>query len=237
VIYFLEAVAFGVVKVGKSDHVAKRLRQIRGHCPPGLELRLLKVIEGDVDHEAELHRRWAEWNVSLEWFQVEPLRAEIEALTEVALPDGMVRRYGTVIGSCGHEKRLDTKSMAQPDRVRRSEISKCRSCSQKECVDALSLVDSGKAGRLRAASKSKRKRDEWAGCNFEKLFLARKKCVCVDCGAPLRLLSRKHYSKKTAWGDERRCRECIRAKIGRSMLGNRNASPNGWAETSQQAAE
>lgn len=56
-IYFLQPVAGGPVKIGYSADVPGRHRQLESHY--GQPLALLAMIEGSVEQEAEIHGRFA----------------------------------------------------------------------------------------------------------------------------------------------------------------------------------
>lgn len=69
-VYFIEAVGTGLVKIGFSRNVKRRMEYLRTTCPH--ELRpLLLLTDGSPALEAELHRQFAHCRVRGEWFRVE----------------------------------------------------------------------------------------------------------------------------------------------------------------------
>jgi hypothetical protein len=69
VIYFFQEGAKGPIKIGMSDDVHQRFRQVdvgRG------TLRVLSIIEGGFERERILHSRFAHLRISGEWFWPEP---------------------------------------------------------------------------------------------------------------------------------------------------------------------
>ena len=67
----------GLVKIGRSDDVASRVRQIRSHSPVDLTLVRLVVCEDHARVERFLHERFDHLRVRGEWFST-------DALTEAA---------------------------------------------------------------------------------------------------------------------------------------------------------
>ena len=65
-VYFLQSQTLGLVKIGSANNVARRLDQLRTACPD--ELRLIAVINGDVEAERQLHKKFARLRVRGEWF-------------------------------------------------------------------------------------------------------------------------------------------------------------------------
>lgn len=70
VIYFIQGVDGGPIKIGISSRPRTRLQDIQ-ICSPVL-LRLLTTIPGDVAKELSLHIRFAPWRLHGEWFQPVP---------------------------------------------------------------------------------------------------------------------------------------------------------------------
>lgn len=73
-IYFVQAEAGGLIKIGASDYPATRLRQIQSFCP--IPLRLLGVVPG-IQHESatlevDLHCRFHRFRAHGEWFEPTP---------------------------------------------------------------------------------------------------------------------------------------------------------------------
>jgi hypothetical protein len=82
-IYFVEAVGTGLVKIGFTKNVNDRLCSLRrGNAT---ELRLLKVLPGGLNAEAACHARWDPHRVRGEWFSLLPIAGEIGELSETTL--------------------------------------------------------------------------------------------------------------------------------------------------------
>jgi hypothetical protein len=76
IIYFIAAGE--LVKIGHTTNLRSRLRSLRTASPS--ELRVLLTRSGTRDDECELHRRFAEFRVSREWFKLcDPINQFISA--------------------------------------------------------------------------------------------------------------------------------------------------------------
>jgi hypothetical protein len=71
VVYIIEAVGSGMVKVGFTSDLQKRLRALRTSCPH--HIRVLQTYEGGPAKERELHDRWEKHRVRHEWFKLGPI--------------------------------------------------------------------------------------------------------------------------------------------------------------------
>jgi hypothetical protein len=78
VVYFIEAPATGLVKIGKTTDLQKRFAALSTQSPT--PLRLLKAIPGYSSEERALHKRFREHRRHGEWFELAPLRKAIRAL-------------------------------------------------------------------------------------------------------------------------------------------------------------
>lgn len=78
-IYFIQGVAGGPIKIGYTNNVTRRLAQLRSGNPT--PLRVIATTEGTLAIEAQLHRKFARYQVRREWFEdVEELRMFIAQL-------------------------------------------------------------------------------------------------------------------------------------------------------------
>lgn len=69
-IYFIEAVGAGLVKIGFTERdVEQRLKELQTGCPH--KLRTLATMEGNATEEAELHLVLAHLRANGEWFRLE----------------------------------------------------------------------------------------------------------------------------------------------------------------------
>lgn len=68
-IYFIQPVSGGLIKIGYAINPQKRLAEIQRMSPA--TLRILATIEGDRKREAELHRQYASLRIYGEWFRAE----------------------------------------------------------------------------------------------------------------------------------------------------------------------
>jgi hypothetical protein len=98
-IYFIQAGKAGSIKIGYTEcDVSKRLGDLQTACPQALHV--LLVIEGTVETEKLLHRRFAGLRRRGEWFHPEPkLLAFIEQMRCNGLPvaTGRVPRPRTLV--------------------------------------------------------------------------------------------------------------------------------------------
>lgn len=68
VVYFIEAIGRGTVKIGVSRDVNKRIASLQ--VGSSEELSLLGTVPGDVELERALHRRYSKERTSGEWFNL-----------------------------------------------------------------------------------------------------------------------------------------------------------------------
>lgn len=80
-VYFIQAREGGLIKIGRSDDPARRLREFQAGCPVDLVLLFAgRCVDFNID-ETELHNRFAEYRVRGEWFEpAEPILRCIEEL-------------------------------------------------------------------------------------------------------------------------------------------------------------
>jgi hypothetical protein len=88
----MEAVGSGRYKIGWSDDVGVRVRQLQTGCP--FEIRVLNVIEGDQSGETWLHRRFAQYRVCGEWFELP--QAPLEFLVSLRPSAVETKAYGRI---------------------------------------------------------------------------------------------------------------------------------------------
>ena len=69
-VYFIQGIEGGPIKIGRARKPQIRLRVFQIACP--IRLRILGVMEGDLETETKLHRRFATYRLHGEWFQVSP---------------------------------------------------------------------------------------------------------------------------------------------------------------------
>lgn len=65
-IYFIDDSQRGLIKIGMSRDIGRRMRSLRKEF--GAHLRLIASFSGPGDMETYLHRRLSEWRVKGEWF-------------------------------------------------------------------------------------------------------------------------------------------------------------------------
>ena len=65
-VYFIQAGVNGAIKIGYTDNVGKRLKQIQTGNPH--KLNLLKVVNGGFDVESSIHKLFSEYRLEGEWF-------------------------------------------------------------------------------------------------------------------------------------------------------------------------
>lgn len=84
VIYFVQS-GHGAVKIGFSHNPAGRISSIQGIAAD--EVRLLGLMEGDIDVERQLHKQFADCRIRGEWFRpASELLAFIGELPKITMP-------------------------------------------------------------------------------------------------------------------------------------------------------
>lgn len=66
-IYFIRARGMGDIKIGKTNHVRQRVRNLFSCCSRGVDLIACHPIT--IDHETELHRDFEHLRLCGEWFR------------------------------------------------------------------------------------------------------------------------------------------------------------------------
>jgi hypothetical protein len=84
-VYMIQAGPFGDIKIGFANDPIARMRQLQTSMPH--KLRLVRVFEGTMDDEKELHRKFATARKAGEWFSpsAEMLSGDV-GLNELPLP-------------------------------------------------------------------------------------------------------------------------------------------------------
>lgn len=78
-IYFIEAAGRGTVKIGFSIAPEERLADLQTSAPD--KLILVATVEGDMNREKRLHKRFANYRLTGEWFRLAgDLAAYIESI-------------------------------------------------------------------------------------------------------------------------------------------------------------
>jgi len=92
VIYFIQNTLNQAVKIGTSGQPSRRLSALRTASPDPLAM--LGVIPGNAPEEADLHRRFASWRITGEWFRGErELLDAIQQLMAAPEPRPVVRNW------------------------------------------------------------------------------------------------------------------------------------------------
>lgn len=68
VVYFIEAVGLDLVKIGYSEELIRRFKEIRTSCP--VPVRLIGFLDGNRAAEAALHHQYAKYRAEGEWFRI-----------------------------------------------------------------------------------------------------------------------------------------------------------------------
>jgi len=68
VVYFIEAVGLDLVKIGYTEELIRRFKEIRTACP--VKIQLVGFLNGDRSAEAHLHRQYKDYRAEGEWFRV-----------------------------------------------------------------------------------------------------------------------------------------------------------------------
>ncbi len=78
-VYFVRCAITGLVKIGVSNNIARRVKGLRSHSPVPLEL--VGWTHGDIGTERALHKRFAKYRAHGEWFR--PHRDVMTAIEKV----------------------------------------------------------------------------------------------------------------------------------------------------------
>jgi hypothetical protein len=65
-LYFIQADKTGLIKIGRSKHPKKRLKELQTGC--GTKLKLIAVFEGKGSYETTMHDKLKPWRKKGEWF-------------------------------------------------------------------------------------------------------------------------------------------------------------------------
>lgn len=102
-IYFLRQGMLGNVKIGKANDIAKRVKQLQTGQPS--ELKIMRLLEGDLPEERALHDRFKVFSVGGEWFTFHE-----SMLGEIGFPDvtldplpGNLRAHVWPSGPCEYQ--------------------------------------------------------------------------------------------------------------------------------------
>jgi hypothetical protein len=86
-IYFIQDTTTGYIKIGYSKDPKKRLEKLEASTPH--DLVLLGAIQGGLEHEAKLHKRFTQHGLKREWFKGEILQ---EVLNIIAMDGATPQR-------------------------------------------------------------------------------------------------------------------------------------------------
>ena len=90
IVYFLTAEGLDAVKIGSTDDLRSRQKQLQIGCP--VALALLSAVVGGRDVELALHERFKSHRIRGEWFRLSAIRDEILALPPVMTATKSVTR-------------------------------------------------------------------------------------------------------------------------------------------------
>lgn len=109
-IYFIEAVGAGLVKIGFTERdVQSRVRELQTGCPH--HLRVMATVAGDLPDEGEMHRQFAHLRAGGEWFRLDD---ELRVFTLLA--KWVVPRVDELSDRCDAvENRVDSLEWAEAD--------------------------------------------------------------------------------------------------------------------------
>ena len=90
-IYLIEALGTGLVKIGYSNNPSKRLSGLQTASPH--DLTLFRVLPGEIEDEHDLHQRFSIHRVRGEWFAAGPVKAWLTNLESKAMVQRVVAKY------------------------------------------------------------------------------------------------------------------------------------------------
>ena len=89
-IYIIQAKNGGPIKIGIAIHPRMRLKDLQIGNPN--ELQIIKLIEGGIKEERELHRKFKKYQLTNEWFREEVLDLEPEIKPEFVREMGRIEK-------------------------------------------------------------------------------------------------------------------------------------------------
>jgi len=82
-VYFIQSINGGLIKIGYSSHINRRLREIQRTSP--VKLRVLATISGRADIETEIHHKFRDERKHGEWFN--PSQELLQYIINILLGD------------------------------------------------------------------------------------------------------------------------------------------------------
>lgn len=118
-VYFVTCRFANAVKIGFSVEPRKRVREIQWGCP--MPVTLEAVIPGTMEDERAFHGRFADDNLTGEWFTITPIIEAIIAANPAPPPPAKVKfdrrnrppKHDTLICRVRNQLRLSQQEMAQ----------------------------------------------------------------------------------------------------------------------------
>lgn len=208
-VFVAEAIGSGLVHLGRSRNVDRRLKQLSASCP--YELRVLRSFDGDAPELLELRLRLAPFRHHGGWYVGAPALAALALLTTIEL-DAVRNRCPR----CGKPR-----SVEQARSDHRGKY--CIRCSQK---NRWAITAPEEKARRVVGIVSPASREKARATRAERFAeLRRSRARCIDCGAALPI----QPSNKLRADADRRCRSCgmrkawTRAKYRRARRKGRAA--------------
>lgn len=100
-IYFIEAMGAGLVKIGFTERaVVDRLKELQTGCPH--RLRVLATVAGSQSDEGDFHRQFAHLRAEGEWFRLDDELRVLTLLAKWVIPriNRIDARLGSIDAGC-----------------------------------------------------------------------------------------------------------------------------------------
>jgi ssDNA-binding Zn-finger/Zn-ribbon topoisomerase 1 len=206
VVYFIEGVGTGLVKIGKTGNLKYRWIQLRNGTPH--QLKVLRLFEGYTREEAWAHDRFNEHRAKGEWFHLPQVMAAVEGLKALGSLDLSRSAHKEVAGACGCIKLSTIKQANKAARTM------CASCAHKARFAA--MPEEERRASIHGAREGYR---SWLEANKDCVSrkvvhrLIRHKCpICGGDTVPKRKKSGEWYTTRT-------CAECKRSHWAKDEVG------------------
>ena len=203
VVYFIEAIGLGLVKIGKAAKLENRWIQLRNGTPH--PLRLLKALPGYSGEERWVHALFNAYRVKGEWFEHPPIRDRLESLTTLGSRQWVqpwAQKRVVIVGSCGHEKEVAQGC------AKRLALKPCISCAQQERF--AHMTPDERRAEISAARVGYLAWLEDQRGNVSPQVIARlEKVACIRCGKPVYDNQSVSQSAISGGTVRRYCADCV----------------------------
>lgn len=140
-IYFIQAGDNGAIKIGYTDNIEKRLRQLQTGNP--YKLKLLKIINGTYELEKSIHKMFVNDRLEGEWFR--PSRRLLNYIDTNKITDDISNEYNYINVFINKYIKINKNSFVES--IKLYELYKIF-CNDNRIEDVCNNVQFGKAMKL-----------------------------------------------------------------------------------------